>query len=116
MVNLCYNRRPRLRRELADLPVDEDWDLPASTGGDLSLKVDADEQRAFLHYQIEQLPDGYRMLVMLRYQEELAYEEIAAVLEMPLGTVKTGLFRAKAMLRSALVEQVDDGVCLEVTA
>jgi RNA polymerase sigma-70 factor (ECF subfamily) len=119
VVNLCYNRRPRLRRELADLPVDEDWDLPASTGGDLSIKMDADEQRAFLHRQIEQLPDGYRMLVMLRYQEELAYEEIAAVLGMPLGTVKTGLFRAKAMLRSALAEQVDpvdDEVCLEVTA
>jgi RNA polymerase sigma-70 factor (ECF subfamily) len=66
--------------------------------------VEADEQRAFLWRQIDELPESYRVLVMLRYQQGLAYEEIATVMSLPLGTVKTGLFRARARLREALRE------------
>jgi RNA polymerase sigma-70 factor (ECF subfamily) len=43
-------------------------------------------------------------VVTLRYTEELSYEEIAAVLKLPVNTVRTHLFRAKAMLRKALAE------------
>jgi len=57
---------------------------------------------AFLWQQIEALPESYRVLVLLRYQQNLPYEEIASVLSLPLGTVKTGLFRARARLREAL--------------
>ncbi|HLF02081.1 MAG TPA: sigma factor-like helix-turn-helix DNA-binding protein, partial [Anaerolineales bacterium] len=56
----------------------------------------------FLHQQIDTLPESYKILVTLRYQQELSYDEIASVLSLPLGTVKTGLFRAKAQLRQAL--------------
>jgi DNA-directed RNA polymerase specialized sigma24 family protein len=38
----------------------------------------------------------------------MSYEEIAKVVSLPLGTVKTGLFRAKARLRDAL-QQVEEG-------
>lgn len=48
---------------------------------------------------VEQLPDGYRLLITMHYFEELAYHEIAEVLELPLGTVKTQLHRAKKRLR-----------------
>ena len=51
---------------------------------------------------IDALPESYRMLILLRFQQGLAYEEIAAVVSLPLGTVKTGLFRARARLRQAL--------------
>ena len=55
-----------------------------------------------MHKAIEELDENYRLLISLRYQSELSYEEIANTLNLPLGTVKTGLFRAKEKLRLAL--------------
>ncbi len=51
---------------------------------------------------VEQMKPRYRQLVELRYFEELAYEEIAERLNLPLGTVKTQLFRARDLLQSIL--------------
>ena len=100
VTNLCYNRLPRLRREMralgeqaADRLLDDD---------DPAAEIAAEEQRAFLHRQIEALPESYRVLIVLRYQEQLSYEEIAGVVSLPLGTVKTGLHRAKARLKRSL--------------
>ncbi len=45
-----------------------------------------------------QLSTKYRLMIELRYYEELSYEEIATELDIPLGTVKAQLFRAKEML------------------
>lgn len=105
VVNLCYNRFPRLHRELLAL-VDEDItnipDTVTETG--LVVAVEKDEQRGFLHRKIDELPDYYRMLISLRYQDELSYNEIASITNLPLGTVKTGLFRAKERLRKAMFE------------
>ena len=54
------------------------------------------------HQAIDHLDENYRLLISLRYQNELSYQEIATLLNLPLGTVKTGLFRAKEQLRHAL--------------
>jgi RNA polymerase sigma-70 factor (ECF subfamily) len=104
VLNLCLNRLPRLRRELFDLTHDELADIPepASAGPDPLGDVELRERRAFLHREIDQLPEQYRLLVSLRYQNDLSYDEISALLGLPVGTVKTGLFRAKARLREAL--------------
>lgn len=104
VINLCYNRLPRLKRELATIPVemiDEFSDEIPNYPEDVIRNL---EQRAFLHNQIERLPDGYRLILLLRYQQGLSYEEISQVTEMPLGTVKTGLHRAHRQLREALQE------------
>jgi len=104
VTNLCYSRLPRLRRELAALGDEAAGDLPDDSpfGIDPASGVEAGERRAFLHRQIEALPESYRLLVTLRYQQRLSYEAIAGVVSLPLGTVKTGLFRARARLREAL--------------
>ena len=47
---------------------------------------------------ISDLSHKYRLMIELRYYEELSYEEIATELQIPLGTVKAQLFRAKEML------------------
>lgn len=104
VTNLCYNRLPRLRRDLSALDSEEAGDLPDEVWADPAEGVEVAERRAFLHRQIEALPESYRVLVTLRFHEELSYEEIATVLSLPLGTVKTGLFRARARLREALRE------------
>lgn len=51
---------------------------------------------------VEQLPTRYRMLITLRYYEELSYEEIAKELDLPLGTVKAQLFRARDLLSNIM--------------
>jgi RNA polymerase sigma-70 factor (ECF subfamily) len=106
VTNLCCNRLPRLRRDLSALSEEDmdEYSVPVDERTDPAYDVEADERRAFLHQRIAALPQSYRLLVSLRYQEELSYEEIAAVLGLPLGTVKTGLFRARAQLREALRE------------
>lgn len=48
---------------------------------------------------IRGLPDDYRRIVELRYIHEKAYDEISEDLEMPMGTVKTKLFRARNLLK-----------------
>jgi RNA polymerase sigma-70 factor, ECF subfamily len=104
VLNLCLNRFPRLRRELHDLTQDEMVDIPepASSASDPLAGIEVQEQHAFLHREIKRLPEQYRLLVSLRYQNELSYDEIAGMLNLPVGTVKTGLFRAKARLSEAL--------------
>jgi RNA polymerase sigma-70 factor (ECF subfamily) len=106
VTNLCYTRLPRLRRELSVLGEErlDDFSEDDVTPGDPAASLDAAERRAFLHRQIDRLPESYRLLITLRYQQDLSYEEIASVVSLPLGTVKTGLFRAKERLRRALAD------------
>ena len=47
---------------------------------------------------LAQLPDRYRQVITLFYLEQKAYEEVAVMLGIPLGTVKTLIFRAKKEL------------------
>ena len=51
---------------------------------------------------VARLPEKYREPLVLRHASEMSYEEIADALELPLGTVKTRIFRAREALRDAL--------------
>jgi RNA polymerase sigma-70 factor (ECF subfamily) len=51
---------------------------------------------------IDQLDEQYRTIVYLRELEDLSYEEIAEVVELPVGTVKSRLFRARQHLKELL--------------
>ena len=55
-----------------------------------------------LHDLVNKLKPRYRVLVELRYFKELSYEEIAQQLDIPLGTVKAQLFRAREFLQNVL--------------
>lgn len=51
---------------------------------------------------VEQLPMRYRTLIILRYYDELSYEEISQQLDIPLGTVKAQLFRARDLMSNIM--------------
>lgn len=51
------------------------------------------------------LPPAYRAALTLRHMQQLSYQEVANALEVPIGTVKTHLHRARAALRKALAER-----------
>jgi len=55
-----------------------------------------------MHDVVERLKPHYRMLIEMRYFRELSYEEIASELDLPLGTVKAKLFRARDFLYDIL--------------
>ncbi len=101
VVNLCINRSPRLRRELSALAEDDLSEFPETRPGP-AASLEQRELYQHIHSEVDRLPRQYRLLVSLRYQHDLPYEEIASLLNLPLGTVKTGLYRAKERLRESL--------------
>jgi len=95
------------RRELATVPLETpDRDepdlvaiLPDKAAESPAGKAERRDLVKAIEGAVRSLKPLYREVVILRYQEGLAYEEIAEVTDLPLGTVKTHLFRArKAMV------------------
>jgi RNA polymerase sigma-70 factor, ECF subfamily len=62
--------------------------------------------REFVRDAIEQLPVEFREIIILREYEDLSYQEIAALLECPPGTVMSRLARARSRLRELLSRPV----------
>jgi RNA polymerase sigma-70 factor (ECF subfamily) len=102
LTNLFYNRLPGLRKELATLPVDDFLDFEPDDRQGPEAGFLADETRSRLHAAIEQLSPAQRLFITLRYLQEMSYEEIAQAAQVPLGTVKTGIHRARRQLRQTL--------------
>jgi RNA polymerase sigma-70 factor (ECF subfamily) len=61
--------------------------------------LDGDVQKA-----LEKLPDDYRMVVILADLEGFSYKEIAEILEVPVGTVMSRLYRGRRLLEAAMLE------------
>lgn len=95
----CCDRLSRRKRYSNDeLPERAD----PSTGPEAAA-IAGDEARR-LRAAIEALPEKYRSVITLYHLQGRQYEEIAQVLGIPMGTVKTHLFRAKEQLRRMLAE------------
>jgi RNA polymerase sigma-70 factor (ECF subfamily) len=65
------------------------------------------EVRALLERRIDALPVAFRTVFVLREVEEMTVDETAACLSIPAATVRTRLFRARALLREALARDID---------
>lgn len=65
------------------------------------------EMRRLLERRIDALPDDYRAVFVLRALEEMSVEETAAALGVAEATVRTRHFRARALLRESLAQEVD---------
>lgn len=96
--NVFLNHRTR-SKELAALP--QGFESSAAAP-DTELSPNRLDLRRDLAAAIGELPERYRAVVTLYYLEDVSYPEIAEVLDLPLGTVKTHLHRAKRMLREHL--------------
>jgi RNA polymerase sigma-70 factor (ECF subfamily) len=68
----------------------------------------ADQRNALIAEAIAQLPEKYHRVIVMRHQQELSYEEIATELDLPLGTVKAHIFRARALLYKYLKDRRED--------
>jgi RNA polymerase sigma-70 factor (ECF subfamily) len=62
------------------------------------------ERSKMIEKTINELPERYRYVIILRHKEEKSYEEIAEIMNLPLGTVKAQIFRAREILNKRLKE------------
>jgi len=108
--NLCIDHIRK--RKIDTLPMDEPVD---SERGEMQRQYVAPdlnpeeelarvEKMTRLETAIGRLPEHYRIMLVLRHQEDLSYEEIAESLSIPLGTVKARIHRAREMLKGILGE------------
>ena len=99
MLKRWRGERRRLRA-LARLEADADHHLPGLEGAE--ERLDARSARANLLHALASLSRGDREVVLLIAWEEFSYEEVAAALEIPVGTVRSRLNRARRRLRELL--------------
>jgi len=106
--NLCIDhiRKQRMKMLSIDEPVDGDEGSIARDLQDPGQRPDEvserSEMRILIQDAIAQLPVHYREILILRHEQQLSYEEIAARLAIPLGTVKARIHRAREQLKGIL--------------
>ena len=103
--NNCIDFIRRRKREILAVDKNIDDEVGNEIGSQLqSPTLDPEEKLIekqkikLMREVVERLKPHYRRLVELRYFDELSYEEIAQELQLPLGTVKAQLFRARDFL------------------
>ena len=68
----------------------------------VSTRLEAQDRQHVVREHLLQLPAKYRAVLILRHLQEMTYEEMAEILTMPIGTIKTHLFRARNLLKERL--------------
>jgi RNA polymerase sigma-70 factor (ECF subfamily) len=103
VVNKCLNRLRKLGREAQTIGLSQEAvdRLPAE-GVDPYTEVWRKERRDLIWGQVDNLAPRYRLVLTLFYQHELSCAEIGEVLGLPIGTVKTHLYRARLALAQTL--------------
>ena len=110
LVNQFYTRLRRRKRE-PTAPAGEDWDENVAEGDVIGApwsvadladtvmdRIDADLIRA----ELDALPEVYRVAAVLHFSQDLSYREIAGALDVPIGTVRSRLHRARFLLQARL--------------
>ncbi|HET9554392.1 MAG TPA: sigma-70 family RNA polymerase sigma factor [Anaeromyxobacteraceae bacterium] len=78
------------------------YDLPDAASPAADLLLEQAQTRSALEAAVAELPANYREVIQLFHVEHLSYKEIAATLDVPIGTVMTWLHRARGKLRATL--------------
>ena len=104
--SIDHLRKKRIRALSLDNPVATDDGEVGIEVPDLSYHPEEEmmrrERSITIDEAIESLPPKYKEVIVARHQEEKSYEEIAAELRVPVGTVKARIFRARELLKKRL--------------
>lgn len=101
--NLALNRIERVRGREQRLP---DFDALVATGPGPEEALLADDEAARVRAAVALLPHQHRQIIELNHFQECSYKEIAAILEIPIGTVMSRLYHARRRLREILDEEM----------
>lgn len=100
-VNQLHDRW-RSSRWLEDADITEAADQLLDPRPLLAVEIERRELLEQLARAVAELPDQYRVVIVLRYQAEMRYEQIAETLNIPINTVRTHLHRATRLLRAEM--------------
>ncbi|MFQ5604295.1 MAG: RNA polymerase sigma factor [bacterium] len=107
-INNCIDhmRKKKLKTYSINKPVQSKDGELGREFPDISMSPDknilSEEKSSLIENAIAELPENYKMAIILRHSEEKSYEEIAQIMNIPLGTVKARIFRAREMLKKKL--------------
>ena len=106
-INLSINHYERAKRIVDVETEDSDYNYFDSISTDECPEdfILKDELRKYVRLFVDALPDRLRTIVILREVEDLSYEEIAELLKIPLGTVRSRLFKARQIIKERLIKQ-----------
>ena len=114
VLNECYGRMRRHARRENVVPMvssnTADIDIEAMRPSDSEppdSAVARAEMRALIERKLDELPDSFRTVFILRTVEELSVEETAPCLDIAEATVRSRHFRARSLLREALARDID---------
>jgi RNA polymerase sigma-70 factor (ECF subfamily) len=109
LINHCHDVQRkvvrRLRRELSDEALGHRSAHVADSRALPEHNIELSEVSRHLMEAVNELSETYKQLILMRYFEELSYEEIAAALGINLGTVKSRMNQAKTLLKAKLMER-----------
>lgn len=104
--SIDYLRKRRLKTYSMDTPVKqkdgETQQEYADNVPTVEKEMIAGERSEQIAKAIEELPEKYRRVILMRHQDEMSYEDISEELELPLGTVKARIFRGRELLNKSL--------------
>lgn len=106
-INRCMDRLRRDARRPKHTELDNAEPIAAPGAEPLAWLLSGEREQR-LQEAVAGLPPAYRAVFVLRHLDDLSYEEIAQASGLPLGTVKTHLFRTRALLRQALADYLED--------
>jgi RNA polymerase sigma-70 factor, ECF subfamily len=67
-----------------------------------NAELEARDRQVLVQEHLSHLPAKYRIVLILRHLQDMTYEEMAEILTMPIGTIKTHLFRARNLLKERI--------------
>lgn len=105
-----YLRKKKLKTTSINEPIrakDGEMQFQIVGNAETDRKIIRKERKKIVSDAIQNLPDKYREVIEMRHLEEMSYQEISEQLDLPLGTVKAHIFRAREMLYKALIDRKD---------
>lgn len=106
---VAAKRRPLEYASEISEPEEFEWHSSLQDPDSPERQAMGDDLRAAVEDTIESLPDELRAAITLRELDGLSYEEIAQVMECPVGTVRSRIFRAREALDKRIRATLDDG-------
>lgn len=108
--SIDYIRKRKLNTFSIDKPIAADesdyhFELPDTTYQP-DKSIIQRQRNTLIEEAINQLPEKYKRVIILRHNEERDYSEIAKILKLPIGTVKAHIFRARELLNKYLRDKI----------
>jgi len=107
-VNDCIDhlRRVKVRREQSlDTYQETGFDVPDEGAADAAVDLEDHETRQRVRRALESLPEKQRSVVVMKVYEDMTFEDIAEILEQPVSTIKSRLYKALETLGGSLRRQ-----------